>query len=106
MERFVHNHFTQFLDKHSLLSIAQSGFRKLHSTVTSLIHVTDRWLKNIDSGLVTGVVYIDLRKAFDTFDIDILLSKLPMFGISGLECRWFESYLRGRSQAVSVDGQL
>ncbi len=48
----------------------------LHSTVTSLIHITDRWFSNIDKGLVTGLVFIDLCKAFDTVDINILLLKL------------------------------
>ncbi len=47
-------------------------FKKPHSTVTSLTHITDRWLSNIDKGLVIGVVFIDLRKAFETVDINIL----------------------------------
>ncbi len=55
---------------------------KLHSTVTSLLHVTDRSLMNIDKGLMTGVVFIVLRKAFDTVDVNILLAKLPSFGIT------------------------
>ncbi len=90
----------------NLLTIAQSGFRRLHSTVTSLLHVTDHWLKNIDEGLVTGVVFIDLRNAFDAFDIDILLAKLTSFGLGGVEHQWFQSYLSGRSQSVSVDDHL
>jgi len=106
LERFVHNSFTEFLEEYKFLTIAQSGFRRLHSTVTSLLNVTDRWLKNIDNGLVTGVVFIDLRKAFDTVDVDILLAKLPSFGIMDVEHRWFQSYLTGRSQSVSIDGHL
>jgi hypothetical protein len=102
----VHSHFSEFLELHNLITIAQSGFRKLHSTVTALLNVTDKWLRNIDHGLVTGVVFIDLRKAFDTVDINILLSKLSMFGISGIELQWFQSYLTGRSQSVMVDGHI
>ena len=79
-ERFVQSFFTDYLEDHKLLKIAQSGFRRLHSTVTSLLNVTSRWLKNIDKGLVTGVVFIDLRKAFDTMDSDIMLAKLKGFG--------------------------
>ncbi len=85
LERFVHANFSQYLEQYKLISIVQSGFRKLHSTVTALLNVTDKWLRNIDQGLVTGVVFIDLRKAFNTVDINILLSKLSMFGISGVE---------------------
>ncbi len=44
LEIFVHNHFTAFLEEHKLLTMAQSGFRRLHSTVPSLLNVTDRWL--------------------------------------------------------------
>ncbi len=74
--------FTLFLEEFKLLTVAQSGFKQLHSTVTALLQVTDRWLENIDKGLVTGVVFIDLNKAFDTVDLDILLAKLPSVGVS------------------------
>ncbi len=60
LERFVHYHFTAFLEEHKLLTVAQSGFRKQHSTVTSLLNVTDCWLRNIDRRLVTWIVFIDL----------------------------------------------
>ncbi len=86
--------------------MAQSGFRQLHSTVTELLQVTDCWLINIDKGLVTGVVFIDLCKAFDTVDLDILLAKLPSFGVEGVEHEQFRSYLTGRIQSVTVDGHL
>ena len=55
---------------------------------------------------MTGIVYIDLRKAFDTVNHDILLQKLPGFGIRNMELNWFKSYLSGRSQAVAVDGNI
>ncbi len=42
LQRFVHISFSEYLEEHNLLTIAQSGFRRLHSTVTSLLHVTDR----------------------------------------------------------------
>ena len=86
--------------------ITQSGFRRLHSTVTSLFNVTSRWLNNIDKGLVKGVVCIDLRRAFDTVDTDILLAKLKGFGFTGIEHQWCWSYLTGKSQSVWVDGHL
>ncbi len=52
---------------------------------------------NMDKGLVTGVVFIDLQKAFDTVDVNILLGKLPSFGITGMEHKWFKSYLSRKS---------
>ncbi len=60
LEHFVHSSFSEYLKEHNLLTITQSGFGRLHSTVTSLFHVTDHWLMNIDKGLATGVVFIDL----------------------------------------------
>ncbi len=60
-------------------------FRRLHSTVTSLLHVTDRWLMNIDKGLVTGVVFIDLQKAVDTVDINILQTSIIWYHKNGTQ---------------------
>ncbi len=50
MERYVHTHFSHHLESNDLLTLVQSGFRKLHSTVTSLLHVTDKWLKHVYEG--------------------------------------------------------
>ncbi len=106
LEKFVHSCYSNYLTEFKLFTIAQSGIRKLHSIVTSLVHITDRWLSNIDKGLVTGVVFIDICKAFDTVNINILLLKLTRYGINGSERKWVESYLTGHTQSVSVDGQL
>ncbi len=55
---------------------------------------------------MAGVVFIDLRKAFDTLDVDVLLVKLPSFGITGIEHQWFRNYFTGRSPSVIVSGHL
>ncbi len=74
--------------------------------MTALLQVSDRWLEHIDKGLVTGVAFIDLCKAFNTVDLYILLVKLPSFSVEGVEHEWFWSYLIGRIQSVIVDGHL
>ena len=64
------------------------------------------WAVNIDNGLVNGVVFIDLKKAFDTIDHNILLRKLRVYGIDTISIKWFESYLLHRSQICCLAGQL
>ena len=54
----------------------QSGFRSMHSTLTALLETTNNWSINIDNGLLNGVLFIDLKKAFDTIDHEIILRKL------------------------------
>ena len=75
------------------MSPSQCGFRKAHSTETAAISLTDTIRRNIDQGLLTGAVFIDLSKAFDTVDHALLLQKLRHYGIENLELKWFEDYL-------------
>ena len=65
-ERIIHDQFYHYLTSNELLTNCQSGFRAKHSTVTSLLETTNKWSINIDNGLLNGVVFIDLKKAFDT----------------------------------------
>ena len=66
----------------------------------------DNWYENMDNGKLTGVVFIDIRKAFDSIDHAILLQKLAYYGISQLEHTWFQSYLANRQQQCHVNGSL
>ena len=58
----------------------------------------------MDKGRFTATVFIDLKKAFDTVDHDILLQKLEKYGVIGLEHTWFSSYLKNRRQLCRVNG--
>ena len=89
-----------------LLSRCQSGFRSLHSTLTALLGATNDWCVNVDNEMLYGVVFVDLKKAFDTIDHGILVRKLECYGVDTAGIRWFESYLFGRSQKCSVNGKL
>ena len=103
-ERIIYDQLYHYLNENNLLSRHQSGFRSLHSTVTALIEATDNWSLNIDRGFVNAVVFLDLKKAFDTVDHSILLSKLQGYGIQGSTNQWFCSYLKNRTQTCLVNG--
>ena len=101
-EKLVHSQLYKFVTDHNILSSSQSGFRALHSTQTCLLEVTDYVLDNFDSGYYTGVIFLDLKKAFDTVHHKVLLNKLHGFGVRGHELRWFKSYLSNRQQVTKI----
>ena len=105
-ERIVYDQLYNFLSNEDIISTHQSGFRSLHSTVTALLEATDDWAFNIDRGNVNAVVFLDLKKAFDTLDHDILLSKMNLYGIQGITLDLFRSYLTNRTQRCLVNGSL
>ena len=94
--------FYSFLCENDLIYIRQSGFRSKHSTETALIKIIDDLLFNLDNDRVSGMVFIDYRKAFDMIDRTLLLKKLEVFGISRDSFQWFNSYLKDRRQLVKL----
>ena len=101
-ERLVYEQIYHYLITNDILDPHQSGFRSLHSTVTALLDLTNQWCFNIDRGLFSGVVFLDLKKAFDTVDHELLLTKLEYIGIRGHALERFKSYLFNRSQVVYI----
>ena len=70
----------------------------------ALINITENIRKALDDGNIGCGVFVDLQKAFDTVDHQILLAKLNHYGIRGVSNDWFKSYLSNRSQYVSING--
>ena len=93
IERIVHDQTEEVLSKNKLLYRFQSRFRKNYSTNTCLGHLTDKITTGFAEGLFTGMVLIDLLKAFDTIDHQILLKKMKYLGFSKSTITWFKSYL-------------
>ena len=67
-ERAVHTQLYSYLKEIGILCEQQSGFREGHSTVTAVTNVTDHIYQSMDRGQLTGAVFLDLKKAFDTVD--------------------------------------
>ena len=104
IKRIAFDQFYGYLNDNSLINKFQSGFRPLHSTSTAMLNTTDEWLISFDNGKIVCVVLLDLKKAFDTVDFQLLLLKLRYYGADEQTIKWFASYLNGRIQSTSVNG--
>ena len=103
-EKEIFQQLYSYLSANSLISKFQSGFRPKHSSLTLLLQMCDEWLKNMDEGKITGLVSLDIKKAFDSINHQILMSKMKdQFGIRENELNWFTSYLTDRQQVCCVN---
>ena len=93
------------MEVHPWVCSNQWGFRSLHSTALALIDCTDNWKLNIDKGKINSTILLDIKKAFDTIDHDILLQKLSHYRLTNLELNFFRSYLHDRKQCCNVNEQ-
>ena len=100
LEKVVHKRLYSYLIKHQILYESQYGFRESHSTTNAISELTSHILENFDKRKMTLSVFLDLSKAFDTIDHNILLKKLDHYGIRGVSHEWFRSYLQNRQQYV------
>ena len=105
-ERLIYNQIYSYLSVNNLLSTKQYGFRTLHSTALALSESTNHWLLNMGNGKMNSVIFLDIKKAFDTVNHDILLDKMSFYGIKGGELDFFKSYLSNRDQCCNVNGSM
>ena len=104
LERLVHDQLSAFLTVNNILTSSQTAFRTLNSTTPSLISSTDHWHENMDNNKMNLAIFLDLRKAFDTVDHNMLIKKLSSYGIIDQTGSWFESYLSNRTQFCTLNG--
>ena len=101
LEGAVHRQLYHHLQQHNILSPYQCGFRKCHSTEFAALSFADTIRRGIVQGQLTGAVFIDLRKAFDSVDHGLLLDKLTTVGVSGPEQLLFILHANDLPEVVS-----
>ena len=99
-EKLFYNRLIEFIKRFNLLYDGQYGFREKHSTSLALMELIEDITDNYDRNNFTIGVFIDLKKAFDTINHNILIKKLSYYGIRGKPLQWLESYLLNRKQYV------
>ena len=103
-EKIAHQQLFTYLSRNKLLYKHQYGFIEDRSTELAVLEFLDRIYSHLDAGNIPISIFLDLSKAFDTIDHNILCSKLTHYGISGTELNWFRSYLTDRTQYVFIEG--
>ena len=104
-EKIVFDQMIDYRAQYNILCKYQSGFRTKHSTDLSLSYLNGKILKGFDSGVLTGMILMDLQKPFDTIDHNILLEKLKAIGFYGDTVNWFHPDLADRAFLVSIENK-
>lgn len=104
LEIVVQDQLTEFINSNKLLHENQSGFRENHSCETALQKIINDFKYSVDKGEVIVTVFLDLKRAFEVVNRELLLKKLyQYFGIADTAYEWFKSYLYGRSQQTKIN---
>ena len=106
MEKLICRRLQEWLSENEILSAAQYGFRKKKSTVSAITSFLDAIYKNINNKNDPWIIYLDLKKAFDTISHEKMIEKLCGLGLDGATLDWFRSYLIDRWQCVKLNNMI
>ena len=104
IEHCVSLQSTEYFEENKLLTDHQYGFRKNHSTTYLTLDMFDHLFDSKSKGNTPAIIFLDIKKAFDTVDHDILIDKLKFYGVDGTVILWFKSYLADRKQCTKLFG--
>ena len=102
-EKLLLKQLYKYFTENSLLFSHQYGFRKGHSTEHAVLELVDRIVNNMDKGANPFSIFIDLTKAFDCLDHQILLDKLKYYGLNESAISLIKNYLTNRKQYISYN---
>ena len=100
----MHKRLMEFLNEKNFFYCNQYGYCKGFSTAHAIINLIDNIESAFDNKQFVCGLFIELQKAFDKVDHNILLEKIQHYGIRGIAHQWFKSYLENRKQFVSISG--
>lgn len=103
-ERIIRVRLVKFIEENNLITKEQYGFRSGRSCMSQLLHHYENLINILEESGNADVLYLDMSKAFDKVDHQILLRKLKAFGIEGKVHQWLTAFLQNREQIVMVDG--
>ena len=103
-EKVIYTRMYKFVSDNNLIYSKQFGFRANHSTEHALVSLTEDIKTFLDNGLWVAGIFLDLRKAFDTVNHEILLNKINRYGFRGISNKLLQSFLLNRKQFVSIKG--
>ena len=103
LEKVILARMMSFLTEHDVLANEQFGFRPKFTTEYAILDIYEKLLHNLDNSLTTCGIFLDLAKAFDTVNHDILLRKLDSYGFRGKAFDLLSSYLKDRYQFVKLN---
>ena len=98
----MHKRLISYLNKYNIITDKQHGFQKGKSTNSAIINLIKNVYSSMDKKEISLGIFLDLSKAFDLVDHDILYKKLYVYGVRGLALKWFKSYLTNRKQMVEI----
>lgn len=104
-EKLLKKRIVNFIEKHKILNKNQFGFRRGLGTEEALCHVSTKIYSSLEKSSPAAGIFLDLRKAFDTVDLDLLLFKLEVYGFRGVVLELLKNYLKERVQRVVVGSE-
>ena len=105
LERLAYNRMMKHLQECNILYEHQYGFRKKHSTEMAILQLVEKIHNAFNNNEYALGIFLDLSKAFDTVNYDILLQKLLHYGFAGITHTWLYNYIHNRQQCVTINGR-